>query len=457
VRTPITTLVAAVLVTALFLLPGCSDRDLAELEPAPANDDPVVFDDNFGSGVDYLAFMGSLTDAVSIDTDEAFAGSASLRVTVPGPGNDGGTYAGGAFVSSDFRDLSQYNALVFQAKSSTSSTLDVAGLANDNTGNSLYTAERSSIPLGTDWSLVIVPIPDPSRLDLERGLFFFAEGHENNQGFTMWFDEIRFARVGTILDPRPAMDTRTVDTFVGATVQPEGTRTIMSVNGEDVTVEHAPGYFDYASSEPSVAATEAGTITAVGGGTATVTAQLDTVTVDGEIVVNVLAPPNEAAPVPTYPAADVVSLFSDAYQDVPVDTWRTEWSVAGPVEDMDIAGDAVKVYTDLTYAGIEFLSPTIDASDLTHLRLDVWAPTGTIFRVKLVDFGADGAFGGGDDSEWELVFHAGSTPAFVPGEWSVLDIPLVDFNLASQGHLAQMVISSSDAHTVFLDNVLLRR
>ncbi|MFO7977449.1 MAG: hypothetical protein R6U64_02205, partial [Bacteroidales bacterium] len=38
--------------------------------------------------------------------------------------------------------------------------------------------------------------------------------------------------------------------------------------------------------------------------------------------------PTVAAPIPTIDAANVISLFSDAYSDVPVDTWRTDWSVA---------------------------------------------------------------------------------------------------------------------------------
>jgi len=455
VRSPVTCLL--VLVVALATLAGCSERDLSELDLAPINDDPVVFDDGFGAGIDYQAFAGSKVDAVDIDTEQVFAGTASLKITVPGPGSETGTYAGGAFTSNDYRDLSRYNALVFQAKSSVPSSLNVAGLGNDNTGTSLYTAERAAIALGTAWQPVIIPIPDPSRLTLERGMFFFAEGHENNTGFTIWIDEVRFAWVGTIVDPRPTMTARTVDTFVGATVVAEDTEVTFAVNGEDVTIAHSPHYFDYFSSDEAVATAEGSVITAVGGGSATVTAKLDTVAVAGAITLNVLAPPSDPAPTPTYAAGDVVALFSDAYLQVPVDTWRAVWSACGPVEDFAIGDDGVKAYTGLVYAGIEFITHQINATDMTHVRLDVWAPTGTIFRLKLVDFGADGIFGGGNDSQWELVFHGASDPAFVAGQWSVLDVPLTRFNLNSRSHLAQIVISSSDARTVFVDNVLFHR
>jgi hypothetical protein len=78
-----------------------------------------------------------------------------------------------------------------------------------------------------------------------------------------------------------------------------------------------------------------------------------------------------------------------------------------------------------------------------------------MFKVKLVDFGANGIYGG-DDKEQELTFNSGTTPAMVPGTWSSLDIPLADFtNLTTRGHLAQLILSG--ASTVFVDNVYFHR
>ena len=449
-------LLLSLVVLVASLVSGCSERDLATLPLAPGNADPVVFDDNFGSGVDYQAFAGSKVDAVAIDTDQARVGTASLRIDVPGPESTQGSYAGGAFTSTDYRDLTSYDALVFYARASRNATLNVAGLGNDNTGTSRYEAQRRAIPLTTDWTLVVVPIPNPSRLDLERGLFFFAEGHENDMGYTLWFDEVRFSRLGTITQPRPAMASQDIETFVGATVVPEDTRVTFDVNGEDVVVQHAPGYFDYVSSDETVVQTSGGVITAIGGGSATVAAELDTVDVEGTITMEVVQPPDEPAPAPAYPAGDVISLFSDVYEDVPVDTWRADWSMSGPVTDQSIGRNGVKAYTGLIFAGIEFTTALIDAAEMTHFRMDVWAPVGTVFRIKLVDFGEDGVYNLPID-ESELTFTASSTPAFVAGEWSVLDIPLDDFTLDSRAHLAQIIISSPDARTVFLDNVLFHR
>lgn len=450
------TLFGLTLLLVALAVAGCGRDNLTN--PAQASTDPVVFDDNFGDGVDYQAFMGSKVDAVQTDFAVAFNGPASLRVTVPGPGNVDGTFAGGAFTTYNARDLSSYNALTFYAKSEVNSTLDIAGLANDNTGNSLYQSSRDAIPLTTDWVKVIVPIPNPSRLTDERGLFFFAEGHENNVGFDFWVDEVKFEYVEGIGNPRPRMDTETQSTFVGGAVEISGTSVTLDLGREDVVIDCLPGCFDYFSDDEMVATVVDGSINAVGSGTAHITGKLDTVDVVGTVTVNVLGAPAGPAPAPTVPSGDVISLFSGVYDDVTVDTWHAPWTGStGEVVDFQIEGDAVKVYTDLNFAGIEFVGENvIDAATpgMTHLHMDVWAPSGGLFKVKVVDFGADGTWGGAPDSEYELMFNGGTVPPFFSGQWSPLEIPLSDFTgLVSWEHLAQMVISSSDVSTVIVDNV----
>jgi hypothetical protein len=452
------TLFGAMLALAALGAGGCG-RDTSST-PALPDTDPIVFDDTFGAAVDYEAFMGSLLDAVEMDYTEAYSGPASLRVTVPGPGSVDGTFAGGAFTTPNLRDLSGYNALTFYAKSSMNSTLDIAGVGNDNTGTSLYQSSRGAMPLTTDWVRVVVPVPNPSRLTDEGGLFFFAEGYENNTGFDLWFDEIKFEQVDGITDPRPVMDTKVQTTFVGGAVEITGTAVTYDVDGEDVVVDCLPACLDYFSSDGGIATVTDGVVNAVGAGWATITAKLDTVDVEGTVTVHVMAGPDGPAPAPTLPAGDVISLFSDAYDDVPVDTWHAPWGGStGEVADFQIGGDNVKLYTNLNFAGIEFVSNTIDAAGagMTHFHMDVWAPSGGLFKVKLVDFGPNGAWGGGDDSEDELMFNGGTVPPFFSGQWSALEIPLSSFDLDSFAHLAQLVISSSDVTTVIVDNVYFHR
>ena len=159
--------------------------------------------------------------------------------------------------------------------------------------------------------------------------------------------------------------------------------------------------------------------------------------------------PQEAAPDPTENQEDVISMFSDVYTDVVVDTWLTDWSQAD-LEEVLVQGNPTKLYTNLNFAGIETVTEPIDLENtgMLYLHIDFWTPNITAFRIKLVDFGEDG-FGGGNDTEFELTF----TPTFL--EWNSLDIPLEDFEGMNMSDINQFILSSdpSGSSTVFVDNV----
>ncbi len=89
-----------------------------------------------------------------------------------------------------------------------------------------------------------------------------------------------------------------------------------------------------------------------------------------------LAAPATAAPPPTVPPEDVVSLFSGVYDDVPVGSWSTGRDEA-EVADAVVGGDAVKHYTDLRIATIDFGAEPVDARAMTHLHVDIWTPDPT--------------------------------------------------------------------------------
>ncbi|MBT8336095.1 MAG: Ig-like domain-containing protein, partial [Gemmatimonadetes bacterium] len=362
---------------AIALLVGGCARDLDPLGPASFPPDPAIFIDGFGAGVGFAAFGGSKADAVDIDQVVRYTGDAALQITIPDFGDPTGSYAGGAFVTNTPRDLSGFNALTFWARASRNLTLDVAGLGNDNTGTSMFSAETSGLAVTTTWSKFVVPIPDASRLEQERGLFFFAEGPENQQGAILWVDELQYEQVSGLSAPRPAINTQSIRTEVGGSAQVAGTRATYTFDGRDVTVGASASYFTYASSDPGVATVdEMGVITVVSQGIATITAALNGVQAEGAVEVRTALPPQGPAPTPTQDAANVISLFSDAYDDVAVDTWRTSWSNA-TLEDVTIGGNATKKYTNLGFAGIETVSQQIDISEMTHISMDFYTPDET--------------------------------------------------------------------------------
>ncbi len=166
--------------------------------------------------------------------------------------------------------------------------------------------------------------------------------------------------------------------------------------------------------------------------------------------------PTDGPSAPSADAANVISLFSDSYDDVTVDTWQTGWSNVASYEEVDLNGNMAKKYTDLGFAGIETVQSQVNASEMTHLNMDVWSPNVTAFKIKLVDFGATGGYSGeggdgqGDDTEHEVT----TTPA--QGEWVTLSIPLSDFTeLTAKSNIAQMIVSGEpyEELDIYIDNV----
>ncbi|WP_146841186.1 T9SS type A sorting domain-containing protein, partial [Flavobacterium glaciei] len=77
-----------------------------------------------------------------------------------------------------------------------------------------------------------------------------------------------------------------------------------------------------------------------------------------------------------------------------------------------------------------------------------WTPDLTAFKIKLVDFGPNGVYQGGDDMEFEIT----RTPTL--SGWNSFDIPLSEFTgLTTRGNIAQLVFSGAPAGTVYIDNV----
>ena len=160
--------------------------------------------------------------------------------------------------------------------------------------------------------------------------------------------------------------------------------------------------------------------------------------------------PAVAAATPTKLATDVISLFSNAYTNVLVDTWRTPWSAA-TLADVQIASDDVKKYTALDFVGVEMVASQLNINAMDSFQFDLWTPNSTTFKFKLVDFGADAAFGGGNDVEHETII----TPTL--GQWNHVVVPVSGMTgLTTKSNIAQLIFASSPAgaSTVFIDNVL---
>lgn len=442
----------------LLFIWGC-ERSVSGLEEAPNPDNPNVFIDTFSSGLNYAAFEGSVLEAFLVVEDETYDNSiASMRFEVPDFGDPRGSFAGGAFFTSAPRNLTEYNALTFYAKASETTQIGVLGIGLD-LGENKFQASVENTRVITTWQKYIIPIPDPSLLDAEQGMLFYSSGPIDGEGYTFWLDEVKFENLGSIaFDSSEILngEERELNGQNGQTFTIDGLASLHRLpDGTVGEVTPSPFYFNFSSSDESVAqVAEDGTVTVTGEGTAVITATLQGDSAKGLLTVNSTgeaSTPDASAPIPTSDEENVLSLFSDEYTDVPVDTWRTEWSVA-ELEDIDLLGNPTKKYTSLDFVGIETTGQNlVDASAMEFMHIDLWTPNMEVIRIKLVDFGADGEFNGGDDSEFELVFEDLQTQ-----QWNSLKIPLTDFEgLQTRENLAQLILSGLPAgsSTLYVDNV----
>ena len=406
----------------------------------------VVFDDNYGADVQVANFANA-TNNLSIDPNEKYAGSASLKIEVPSSG-----YSGAALALVKSASLAGYTTLSFWAKASAAKTVSLFGIGNDSMSTT-YQAELKSVSLTTQWKQYTIVLPMPSKLTAEKGVFHFSA--DSKQGsYTLWLDDIVYQSSAKVGVAKPSLGGGTLSLQPGGTTKLQQPQVTYTVAGSPQTLTLSPLYFDYASSDAKVATVKAGEVTAVAPGVATISAKLGGQDAEGNVIVEVLGAtkPVQPAPKPTHAAAKVISLFSDVYKSILVDTWSAQWDQAD-VTDIKIGNDNVKKYTKMNFAGVVFALQSIDASKMTHVHIDIWSPDAQLFKLKLVDFGPDGKFQGGDDSEHEVAIDPSSMPKLENNKWVSVNIALSAFTkLKGKANLTQMVLSSTNA-TVFVDNL----
>ncbi len=453
--------ISLLLVSILMITVSC-ERDLSEdVEFATFDKSGEIFTDSpIGLGSDfYFPFLGSKPTAWSVDENEGYESSASMRFDVPNANDPEGNYAGAIFrVDGAGRNLTEFDALTFWAKALQGVTIGEFGFGQDFLENK-YQVNVSNVSLSTNWVKYVIPIPDASKLIEERGMFWYSAGTQETGGFgyTFWIDELQFEKLGTNGQPRPKIyggeDVET-ETFVetdGIVQLPTVTFNLGS--GQSVTLNAAHSYFDWTSSDPSIVTIdETGYTEALDTGEAVITASSAGVQAEGSLTVNVLGEFN-FAPTPTRDSNNVISLFSDVYDDVPVDFFNGYWEPYQTTEsdDFEINGDHILNYTNFNFVGTQFQNPTVDATEKSNLHLNMFIP-GDIpanldFLISIVNFGnADGT----EDDRQQAFFN---TSDFVANTWSTLEIPLELADRSKIGLIIYENVNGSSLANFYLDNI----
>lgn len=418
-----------------------------------------VFSDVYSAGVSFVDFGGA-ANAVTIDPSSPHNGRSSLKAIIT---DNTSAYSGGAFVAATPRDLSAFNALTFWARASVARSTLKVGIGNNATAVNGMNAEAIGIPLTTTFQKFTIPLPNPAKFNAANGLFHFADGPNN---YTVWFNDIQYETLPTSQAGAPtgaAVAWPTISTAIGTpfAINPAPNTVSFTTpvlpNGGKLT-DVAWRWYTLTSSNPAVATVSVdGVVSGISAGTANISATLGGITLPAFAPVTVIAPlavPATMAPAPTALAANVISLFTTAYPNRVVDTWRTGWSAGGNtlVDPFVVAGRNIKQYSLFNFAGIEYgiavPANAVDATTMTHFHVDVWSPNpSSNLEIQLVNNGAGTAAIG--------KYQAGAVAA---GQWVQLDIPLASFTgLTARTQLNQLLFVAAGPTVLYIDNVYFRR
>ena len=148
--------------------------------------------------------------------------------------------------------------------------------------------------------------------------------------------------------------------------------------------------------------------------------------------------PTNAPTVPTENAANVISIFSEAYTSTPGVNLNPGWGQSTVVTTESIASNSVLKLASFNYQGIDFDANRINVSSKTHLHVDIWSGTATSVAVSLI----------GPNTEKPYTVN------LTANTWTSVNIPLSSYDTVDKTAVKQLKFESTPSgSTVFLDNI----
>lgn len=156
-------------------------------------------------------------------------------------------------------------------------------------------------------------------------------------------------------------------------------------------------------------------------------------------------PPTVAAPTP--PArlpSDVISIFSDAYENLPGTKIGKNWGEATNASSILVQGDSVKRLLQFNYQGIVLAGP-VNMTGFEKVHIDFWQTDQEQIKFSIINVG------GGDVTKLITISNPG---------WNSFDIPLSDFQGLNLATVHQMKLEGAPTQgntTVYFDNLYVYR
>lgn len=418
---------------ALVTLAGC-EREISTDVLATSPKVAEVFLDEFAAGVDFQAW--GKTTALSQDNETKYSGTASLKIEVPTPDDFLGNWTGGVFFTEAGRDLSDYDALTFYVKSSASTKIEV-GLGSY--GDAEYAATLAGVTADANWRKVIVPIPNPSKLTAEKGLFNFSVGTEDTDGkaYTLWIDEVKYEKLGTLAHTR-IKDISMAGFPTGDIEINELTVYVNLPNGLNQEMSVSSKYFTFNSSNPEVATVNGNIITFHGEKDRTILTPNEA---EGAITITGVY---DFAPEPGQNASEVISLYCDKYENTLSSPMNGYWAPYQTTTNNEIdLGDDIHImhYGNFNFVGI-VLDKDADTEGKTYAHLDILLQD----KVENAQIDVSADINAAGEAAGKL------TIPLTTGKWIPVDVPL---NGASSIHQLQMAVTSGTPtyQDILVDNI----
>ena len=159
--------------------------------------------------------------------------------------------------------------------------------------------------------------------------------------------------------------------------------------------------------------------------------------------------PTEAAPAPTQDAANVTSVFSNAFTNVDGTNPRAFGNDGGAeFSEIQVAGDDVWSYANTNFVGLQ---NDAGFDGRTNFSMDIWVADDVLFRAGLISF-------------TDPVSREDVEVNLTGGEWTTIDVAIADLvpSLGSEGPLPDNptinqiifdVLGDGVEASIFVDNV----
>ena len=179
-----------------------------------------------------------------------------------------------------------------------------------------------------------------------------------------------------------------------------------------------------------------------GNATVLVTSQDGTTTQTYTVSYYIGAPHIDAPAPPNRNAVDVISIFSDAYNNISGANYNPNWqqsgfSTASSTFQPTGSGGTVLAYSNFNYQGIEFNS-VIDITAMDSLHIDIWTVNGVIPNISVISSGTE-------------IPHSISNG---DGMWQSIDIPVIGItgNLTSAIQI-KFTGGNGFSNRIYVDNL----